>query len=142
MSVTPVHRTCPICNAPVTGRLDKKYCSDQCRHLANNKHKLESQQNLIDSNRVLRRNRTILKKLCPEGKATVRRSVLTDLGFNPSYFTSLFITEKKQVYYLSYDYGFTPIIDKGVQKALIIRRQDYMGSLDPWKFVKPRESDG
>ncbi len=78
----------------------------------------------------------ILKILCPEGMTTVRKEVLLKMGFDPSVFTTLFITTKKQVYYLSYDYGFTPLMEKGIERALIVHKQNYMTNLDPWKFVK------
>jgi len=128
--------TCPICQAPISGRMDKKYCGDQCRSTANNKKKLETQRILLVTNQALRKNRTILKTLCPQGKATVRKEVLVMLGYDFTLFCSLFMTSKKQLYYMCYDYGFTPINENGVEKALIITRQNYMGDWNPWKFIK------
>jgi predicted nucleic acid-binding Zn ribbon protein len=129
-------RTCPICQEPIFGRTDKIYCGDQCRALANNKKKMESQYFLIVTNQILRKNRTILKTLCPQGKATVRKEVLISMGFNLNNFTSIFVTGPKQVYYMSYDYGYLPIMEGQTEKALIISRQDYMKDWDPWKFLK------
>jgi predicted nucleic acid-binding Zn ribbon protein len=128
-------RTCPICQAPIAGRMDKKYCSDQCRALANNKKKIETQRILLVTNQALRKNRTILKTLCPQGKATVRKEVLISMGFNLDYFTSIFVTRSKQVYYLSYDYGYTPIMEGQTEKALLVSRQEYMKDWNPWKFL-------
>jgi hypothetical protein len=91
---------------------------------------------MLGMNKALRRNRSILKTLCPEGKATVRRSVLEKLGFDVRVFTGLFVTSRRNVYYLNYDYGFSPILDKGVEKALIISRQNYMDDWDPWRYAK------
>lgn len=129
-------RNCAFCGNAVTGRQDKKFCSDQCRYLFNNQSKAESQRGILDVNKRLRKNRSILKSLCPHGKATVRRTVLADLGFDITVFTSLFVTSTKQVYYLCYEYGFSPIVERGIQKAIIISRQPYMSVWDPWKFVK------
>lgn len=128
-------RTCPICQSILTGRMDKKYCSDQCRSLANNKNKMEAQRTVLLTNQVLRKNRTILKTLCPQGKATVRKEVLMSMGFDLDSFTSIFVTGSKQVYYLCYDYGYTPIREGSIEKALIISRQDYMKNMNPWKFL-------
>lgn len=128
-------RPCPICEAPIAGRSDKKYCSDQCRSLANNEKKLKSQQVLLDINQRLRRNRTILKTLCPQGKAIVRKEVLISLGYTVENFTSIFVTQKKQVYYICYDFAYTPIMEGNIEKALIVNRQEYMKNLDPWKFL-------
>ncbi|MFK7952840.1 MAG: hypothetical protein AB8B73_08330, partial [Ekhidna sp.] len=72
--------------------------------------------------------------LSPEGKATVRKEVLDQMGFDYRYFSGLFKT-KSNLYYLIYDYAFSPIFENGVEKALIVQRQDYMDrlSLEIWK---------
>jgi predicted nucleic acid-binding Zn ribbon protein len=127
---------CPICNNPIVGRADKKYCSDQCRYLANNKNKFQAEWPILDINKTLRKNRSILKALCPVGKATVRRDVLDAMGYDLRVFSSLFLTSKKQIYYVCYDFAFTPILDNNVEKALIVTKQDYMNAWDPWKYVK------
>ncbi len=75
------------------------------------------------TNRQLRLNRRILKSLCPEGKATIRKEVLLDLGFDFSRFNSIFPSSGK-VYYLTYDYGFMPIYEREV---VIIKKQQYLG---------------
>ncbi|WHZ07090.1 MAG: hypothetical protein OJF59_000843 [Cytophagales bacterium] len=129
------NRKCPVCGNPLTGRSDRKYCSDQCRYLENNKNKYDVERPILEINRRLRKNRAILKALCPIGKSTVRKEVMVAMGYDMTIFSSLFLTSKKQVYYLCYDYGFTPLKEKGVEKALIITKQDYMNTWDPWKFV-------
>lgn len=134
-------RKCPVCNSTIQGRLDKKYCSDQCRYVENNKAKNEKERTILDINRSLRRNRAILKTLCPAGKTVVRRELLTSMGYDLTAFTSIYVTTGKQVYYLCYDYAFSPLLEKGVEKALIVARQDYMNKWDPWKFVKRSTSE-
>lgn len=132
-------RKCPVCGAPLAGRTDKKYCSDQCRYTGNNKIKSETEAPILATNKALRRNRTILKTLCPFGKATVRREVLDSMGYDVKVFSSLFLTSRKQLYYFCYDYGFTPLLDKGVERVLIVSKQPYMNEWNPWKYVKPKE---
>ena len=104
--------------------------------MANNKNKIKTESPILDVNKVLRKNRSILKKLCPVGKAIVRKEVFDAMGYDVSVFSSLFLTSKRQIYYICYDYAFTPIVEHNVEKALIVTRQDYMKSWDPWKFVK------
>jgi predicted nucleic acid-binding Zn ribbon protein len=133
-------RKCPVCGNPLSGRIDKKYCSDQCRYMENNKNKYQAERPILETNKALRKNRSILKTLCPVGKATVRREVLDAMGYDITVFSSLFLTTKKQIYYLCYDYGFTPVIEKGVEKALNITKQPYMNSWNPWKFVKTNDT--
>jgi predicted nucleic acid-binding Zn ribbon protein len=119
-------RKCPVCGSPLTGRIDKKYCSDQCRHISNNKIKHATQRTAMEINKTLGKNRSILKKLCPTGKTSVRKELLVAMGYDVTVFSSLFLTNRKNVYYLCYDYGFTPLIERGIEKALIVTRQSYM----------------
>lgn len=133
--------TCPICHETFSGRADKKYCSDQCRALANNDKKIKNQHALIQTNQALRKNRTILKTLCPHGKATVRKEVLLAMGFQFDFFTSIFVTNTKQVYYLCYDFAYSPIVEREIEKALIVTRQEYMKNWNPWKSVNNKTNN-
>lgn len=96
---------------------------------------MEAQRIIVDTNQVLRKNRTILKTLCPQGKSTVRKEVLIAMGFHTDHFTSIFITRQKQVYYLCYDFAYTPLLEGTIEKALIVSTQTYMKDLDPWKLL-------
>lgn len=120
--------TCGECGKNLTGRSDKKFCDAYCRNRYNNQHKSEDEQYIQLVNTRIRKNRKILKALSPEGKATVRKEVLDQMGFDYRYFSGIF--KSKLVYYLVYDYAFAPIHDsKGVEKAVIVQRQDYMDTL-------------
>lgn len=132
-------RKCPVCGNPIAGRTDKKYCSDQCRSIENNKNKINAEAPILEINRVLRKNRSILKTLCPFGQATVRKEILDSMGFDVKVFSTIFLTNKKQLYYFCYDYGFTPLIDKGVARALIVSKQPYMNEWNPWRYVKAKD---
>ena len=78
----------------------------------------------------------ILKTLSPVGKATVRKEVLDALGYDYNLFSSIFTTNSKQVYYICYDYAFTPLIEKTTPKVHIVKYQKYMKDWNPWKYVK------
>ena len=119
----------------IVGRSDKMYCSDQCRFQENNKKKQASEWPILALNKALRKNRTILRTLCPAGRSVVRKEVLDALGYDVNVFSSIFVNSKKQIYYLCHDYGFTPILEKGVEKAVIITRQAYMYNWNPWRYV-------
>ena len=130
-------KSCPVCGGAIVGRSDKIYCSDACRFRVNNAAKSESEKPILTTNAVLRKNRSILKSLCPEGTTMVLREVLISMGYNVGYFTSIYITQRRDVYYLCYDYGFTPLIKDGMARALIIR-PDNMVFRDPWQYVKEK----
>ncbi len=135
-----VHRKCSSCGQIIVGRVDKKYCSDQCRAIANKAARLTAESVIQSTNKILRKNRTILRTLCPIGKAIVKREVLVAMQFDFSSFSSLYTTRKNQVYYFCYDYGFTAIMDNGVPKALIVSRQDYTMYTDPWNDLPSKSN--
>ncbi len=128
---------CKQCGKPMHGRIDKRFCDAYCRNVFNNKVKRKEEQNINEVNKTLRKNRKILKTLSPIGKSTVRKEVLEVMGYNFNIFSSIHRTSKGRIYYLSYEFGFNPIIDnKGIEKVVIINQQKYMGSWNPWKYVK------
>ena len=130
-------KTCLECGSTMHGRLDKKFCDAYCRNAFNNKVKRNDEQLIMATNRDLRKNRRILKTLSPVGKSTVRKEVLAAMGYNFNIFSSMYRSPKGLIYYLCYEYGYSPIIDaRGIEKALIITHQDYMKEWQPWKFVK------
>ena len=50
-----------------------------------------------------------MEALAPKGKATVHKSKLSDKGFNFTYFTNLYKTQKGSTYYYCYEYGYLPL---------------------------------
>lgn len=129
---------CKQCGKPLHGRIDKMYCDYQCRNTFNNKMKRGKEQYITEINRKLRRNRRILKTLCPVGKSTVRKEIMEAMGYDFSTFSTVFKSAKGSVYYLCYEYGFAPIVQEGKQKALIIAKQDYMTPWEPWETIKKK----
>ncbi len=128
---------CKECGKTLHGRLDKRFCDAYCRNAFNNKVNRKDEQYLLDTNRTLRKNRRILKTLSPLGKSTVRQQVLVAMGYDFNVFSSMYRSPQGLIYYLCYEYGFSPIVDKkGNEKALIINRQQYMHNWQPWKYVK------
>jgi len=102
-------RKCLECKEPITGRSDKKFCSDQCRNLFNNKMNSDPTNLVRNINNTLRRNRRILEELNPKGKAKVHKDKMLERGFNFNYFTGIYKTQKGAVYYFCYEYGYLPL---------------------------------
>jgi len=99
-------RRCPVCGDPIIGRVDKKFCSDQCRNTFNNK-RYSAKGSLIQKvNRVLKKNHSILVALNTHQKTKVPRSKLLQEGFDFNYFTSLYETKKGSTYHLVYDQAY------------------------------------
>ncbi|PWJ42434.1 hypothetical protein [Sediminitomix flava] len=127
---------CQYCNTPLTvGRIDRKFCDSKCKASYHNQHRKQIAERELSINKLLRRNRNILKKACPEGKATIRKDILDSHGFSFEYFSNLYLTQKGHVYYFSYEYGYSPVKEGHIEKVLIVKWQDYMMKFnyDPWK---------
>lgn len=126
---------CLNCGKKLTGRRDKKYCDNQCKAEYHNQNKTYGELYISSAQSITRHNRRILKTLCPEGKATVRKEVLDNMDYDFKHFSGLYKSPKGLLYYLVYDYAFAPIFEKEVEKALIVQRQDFMDQLtyNIWK---------
>lgn len=99
-------RLCPVCKEVIVGRIDKRFCSDQCRNSFNN-HRYSSDNILIQKvNRQLKKNYSIIKKLNTSGKTKISRSKLLQEGFDFQYFTGTYTTKKGTTYHLCYDQGY------------------------------------
>ena len=120
-----MEQQCLACQKIFQGRIDKKYCSDDCRFLANNRKKRESAElKLIAAvNSALRKNRTILKNLNPEGKTTIRKEYLVLQGFDFRYHTHLYQTRQGNTYHFCYEYGYLLLPE---EKVLLVNWQPYM----------------
>lgn len=104
-------RLCPVCGDPIIGRVDKKFCSDQCRNTFNNKRYNSKNGTVQSINRMLKKNHSILENLNKSGKTKAARSKLLQQGFDFNYFTSIYETQKGGVYHLVYDQGYLFLSD-------------------------------
>lgn len=123
--------TCAACGKPLKGRSDKKFCDSYCRNGYNNKNKNSEERYIQHLNRLIRRNRRILKTLCPQGKAIVRKELLDQLGYKYGVFSGIF-KSGAITYFLCYDYGFAVSHERNIPKAIIIQQQSYMQDFNPW----------
>ncbi len=116
-------RECLQCGQKFVGRSDKRFCGDQCRAAYNNTNRADSEKVILQVNKVLRKNRTILRTLNPVGMTIVRKEFLTERGFNFKYFTNLYKTKDGNEYWFCYDVGYMHLDD---QKVRIVDYQKYM----------------
>lgn len=129
-------RLCLACGKHIHGRSDKKFCDSYCRNSFNNQHKRSDEKYIQQVNSLIRRNRRILKTLCPEGKAVIRKELLDRLGFKYGVFSGIY-HYKRNTYYLSYDYGFAVHYERSIPKVIIIQQQEYMKDFNPWLYTSP-----
>jgi predicted nucleic acid-binding Zn ribbon protein len=99
-------QNCLECGDAFKGRIDKKYCSDYCRNTYNNKIDRTSKNLIRNTNNRLRKNYKVLTELNKTGKTKVTRSKLISRNFDFNFFTSIYTTKTKNVYYYVYDQGY------------------------------------
>ena len=99
-------KTCPVCGLKLIGRVDKRFCSDQCRNGYNNKLNSDGNNYIKNINNTLRKNRRILANLNATGKSKVHVDKLNEQGFNFNYFTSILTTKGGSEYRYCYDQGY------------------------------------
>jgi len=111
---------CINCQKQIFGRIDKKYCSNECRNEWNNERYREEQKVLLAVNKILKKNRNILKRLNPEGKIVISAELLLKSGFDLEYFTNIYITKAGREYRFCYDYGY--YYDQEKDSYLVVKR--------------------
>ncbi|MCB9426720.1 MAG: hypothetical protein H6584_06790 [Flavobacteriales bacterium] len=119
-----MERQCPECGDSIVGRIDKKFCSDQCRASHNNKQNVDSRKYVREVNTILKKNRRILSDLNTTGKTKVHREQLVVKGFNFQYLTNTYTTQKGVVYYFCYEHGYLPVDD---DYFYLVIKQGYVG---------------
>lgn len=124
-------KLCLACNEPITGRIDKIYCSDYCK---SNYHYQKSKQkdpsNFVKIDKQLKVNRRLLQHFNQAGKSTIRKEKLLQAGFDPKFYTHTWTNQRNQTYRFCYDIGFLELPENGKTKYVLVDYQpEYMGTL-------------
>lgn len=113
------------CGRPLKGRVDKKFCDDNCRNNFNNQQKAKGSHSTYvrNINNTLLKNRKILESILPEGEETAKanKEKLLRLGFQFKYLTHTYTTKTSKTYYYCYDYGYLPLEKEWY---LIVKKRD------------------
>ncbi len=96
-----LQQKCIKCGLSFKGRLDKKFCTEQCKSDFNNRkawkrrRKRKRKEEITGSiHKILWRNRKILLKLLDEGTTEILESDLEDLGFRINFITHFEVREE------------------------------------------------
>lgn len=116
-----MERLCLDCGKPVVGRADKKICDDACRNNYNNHIKNDDNIVIKKINLILKRNRSILAELNPDGKIKVLKKKLASAGFNFDYHTHTYETQAGKIYHFCYEYGFLLLSN---DELLLVKREE------------------
>ena len=114
-------KKCLYCNKIIIGRTDKVFCDDKCRN--NYYYVVNSEQKtyIRTVNKVLLKNRGILRTVNPSGRTSVPKRYLEELGFDFNCFTGIHKTKKGRLYYLVYDQAFSFDDDERVSLVVFYR---------------------
>lgn len=104
-------RHCQECGETLRGRIDQRFCSDQCRTTFHNRQKAPPSELFRSINSVLRKNYRILRTLNPADKTRISGDVLRAQGFNFHYFTHQYRTQTGKTYCFVYEQGYLPLDD-------------------------------
>jgi predicted nucleic acid-binding Zn ribbon protein len=104
-------RTCMLCDKPVRGRSDKKFCDDYCRAAFNNELKSPANNFIRNVNNALSKNRRVLESLLNNGETTTKanRDKLVERGFQFKYHTHQYKARNGNTYFYCYEYGYLPL---------------------------------
>ena len=130
------NKSCQLCGKSFWGRSDKRFCSNACRYEFNNQKKLNRNEPQTIINAILKKNRSILDKLCTGEVKVVSKEDLLHNQFNFEYFTNLQVDDQKRIYYFCYDFVYLPFIENHQHKVKIVRFNMRKLNWDPWKYVK------
>lgn len=112
-------RRCPVCNCRISGRSDKKFCSDSCRAFYNNIKYRTDNGHIRRVNRILKHNYNIIKEIYASGKTTADLYDLLRSGFDFRYMTTFERNGKRtSIGCYEYRYSLCPRGKVNIEKHL------------------------
>lgn len=118
-----MEKECPECKDTFTGRVDKKFCCDQCRNSYNNRLNKDANNFCRNINRILKNNRKILENFVKNKKHRTTKEKLLNSGYNFDYMTNVYKTKTGKVYHFCYDFGY---IESDNNSLNIVERKEYV----------------
>jgi predicted nucleic acid-binding Zn ribbon protein len=99
-------KKCPECGSVITGRSDKRFCSDGCRNVLHNRERQQQVASIRSVNHILIRNRRILLAAVESSKQRVPLAYLRAKGFNFHFFTHQVKSASGETVTFCYDVGY------------------------------------
>jgi hypothetical protein len=99
-------KKCIVCESKLSGRDDKKFCTDACRIEYHNQLKRTGSRFVRMINERLRKNHRILCELNCEGITKTNRASLVIRGFDFNLITMIERSSNGDKYFYIYDQGY------------------------------------
>ena len=113
-------RTCEECGTELTGRSDKRFCSDYCRNTFHNRRHSKRNRSRSIVHSKLRKNQEILSALLRHRtKRVIPKEQLLQQGFDFNYLTEIKRFKDNKSYFYIYEFGYR-ILE--MQKLLLVRK--------------------
>lgn len=117
-------KKCIECGEPFEGRIDKKFCNHHCRIAYNNSLRAQYNKAIRKIDIILHHNFEILRRFINSKQTKISKSMLSEAGFNFTYFTNMYVTQKGNIYYFCYEFGYRYVGEK--DQVLIVPKGDYI----------------
>lgn len=110
--IQPSVPICHYCDKELYGRSDKKFCNDFCRNSYNRQRRKNRKEELSPEAqrtlRLIRKNFDILQNLryTRQIPCVVEKAYLIDLGFTFKFCTSIYQTQKGEIWHYCFEYGW------------------------------------
>lgn len=114
-------RVCKMCGKTLVGRSDKLFCSVYCKNEYHLKLRRATAKEVVEINRILARNRSILLELLGKNisQKKIPRLELDRKKFNFKYHTHLTRNSKGKIYFYCYDIAWVEFSDNEI---LLVRK--------------------
>lgn len=114
-------RVCKMCGKVIVGRSDKLFCSAYCKNEYHLKLRRATAKAVVEINRILARNRSILLELLGNNvsQKKIPRIELDRKKFNFKYHTHLTRNSKGKLYFYCYDIAWMEFSDNEI---LLVKR--------------------
>jgi hypothetical protein len=101
-------KKCQVCGKEFHGRSDKKYCGLDCKNSLNNRLRSKQENIISQIDLILHRNHHILSLMMsasPAKKSLIPKLILSNSGFNITYFTGTYLNHQGKLYHYIYDFA-------------------------------------
>ena len=117
-----MQRKCKMCQEPIQGRSDKIFCSVNCKTEYHHKLRRATAVEVVEINKILARNRSILLEILGKNIAQkkVPRLMLDKKKFNYKYHTHIHRNSMGKLFFYVYDFAWMEFSDNEI---LIIRKK-------------------
>lgn len=110
---------CLECGGAIrSGRRDRKFCSDKCKHAYHNAEKYQENAEISKIITILKQNRRILKHLLGDKEDVyVGQETLRKRGFNFQFHTHQIVSGQGNRFMLCFNYGYR-VMEEGNLKCV------------------------